>query len=81
MNNKIDTKSILIGLLAGVIVTFAVGAGLPTNRQVGRYQVAGAGDGHAIIVDTVTGQAWQAGFIPNTAQTDGDFFKAKSEEK
>jgi hypothetical protein len=79
MNSKIDTKSILIGLLAGVAVTLVVGAAIPTN-QVGRYQIAGAGN-HAVIVDTVTGQVWQ-GYMPSMeGSTDADFFKVKVEGK
>jgi hypothetical protein len=81
MNNKVDAKSILIGLLAGAVVTLAVGAGLPVNRQVGRYQVAGTGNGYAIILDTVTGQAWKAGFATDIVSIDGDFFQPKSVEK
>jgi hypothetical protein len=53
MSNKIDAKSVLIGLLAGVAATLVVGAAYP-SRQVGRYQVAGAAN-HAVIMDTVTG--------------------------
>ena len=82
MNNKTHTKSILIGLLAGIVVTIAVGAGLPTNREVGRYQVAGAGNGNAVIVDTVTGQSWQYGFGNNGAVGGSEgFFQSKSVEK
>ena len=79
MNGKIDTKSILIGLLAGVAVTLVVGAALPIN-QVGHYQVAGAGN-HAVIIDTVTGQVWQSYMPPMEGSTDADFFKVKVEGK
>ena len=79
MNNKIDRKSIFVGLLFGVVVTLVVGAALPSN-QVGRYQISGAGN-HAIILDTVSGQAWQV-YLPATeGSTDGDFFKVKLQDK
>ena len=79
MNNRFDAKSLLIGLLAGVVLAFAVGAGNSSN-QVGRYQIAGAGN-HALVVDTATGQVWQAYMDRDEGLTDADFFKAKIEGK
>ena len=79
MNTKIDLKSVLIGILFGVIVTVAVGAGYQA-AQVGRYQ-ATVGNGHGLIIDTTTGQAWQCYLGTETGgSTDSGFFRSKLPE-
>jgi len=80
MNGKIDMKSTLIGLLAGIVVTMAVGAGYQTN-QTGRYQIS-VGNGHGLIIDTATGQVWQ-GYLGSElfGKTDANFFDVKSTDK
>lgn len=55
---KIDLRSVLLGLLLGVVTVFAIGAGEPPNN-VGKYQTTG-GAGFFVILDTETGQAWFA---------------------
>jgi hypothetical protein len=80
MKTTIDLKSAALGLLAGIIVMFAVGAGLSSDdsSRVGRYQVSAGTGGSAVMVDTKTGQAWS--FQPlNTAQlkSDANFWGAK----
>jgi len=37
MKTKIDPKSTLVGMLAGLLVTVAIGAGITSDR-FGRYQ-------------------------------------------
>ena len=62
MKIKIDLKSALFGLLAGVVVMFCIGAATPSN-PVGKYQVVGApgrSGGLFVLIDTQTGQAWGA---------------------
>ena len=55
---RLDTKSLLAGLLAGVLLTFTLGADAGGDRgQVGRFQVAGAGE-YAVVLDTATGRTW-----------------------
>lgn len=79
MNSKFDLKSILVGLLAGIVAMLAVGAGVK-DHQIGRYQVS-VGNGHGVMIDTVTGQGWQCYLGPdNVGGTDADFFKIKSPE-
>jgi hypothetical protein len=57
MKNKLDLKSILCGLSAGILVTLAVGAGISPSTPTQRYQCS-ASDSYLLIVDTATGQAW-----------------------
>jgi hypothetical protein len=76
MKTQIDLKSALLGMTAGILAMFAIGAGT-SSEESGRYQVS-VGTSSAIIVDTKTGQAW--GYAPiNTAQyrNDGSFFEPK----
>ena len=78
MNIKIDLKSALAGLVAGVIITFSVGAA-SSSGPLGRYQIAGT-PGHGMVLDTVTGQVWGK-FLPDSSGVDGlndaDFAKPK----
>ena len=77
MKITIDLRSALIGLVAGVLLMFTLGAagnsGIDGNP---RYQVAGT-HSHAVIVNTATGQAWSAFMSPNSGPTDPDFKAAK----
>jgi hypothetical protein len=60
MKTQIDLKSALLGLLAGIAVMFAVGAGTSSN-PVGKYQIQATydgGKGFAVLVDTQTGEVW-----------------------
>ncbi len=79
MNNKIEIKSALIGLVLGVIVTLGIAAA-SSPGSVGRDQVGGTGN-HGLILDTVTGQAWSAYLPSNEGKTDTDFFSPKIGEK
>jgi len=77
MKITIDLRTALVGLVAGVILMFTLGAagnnGIDGNP---RYQVAGT-HSHAVIVNTATGQAWSAYMNPNGGVTDADFKGAK----
>ena len=58
--NKQNVKSLVIGFSLGVTTILALGQNSAQSRQVGRYQVAGAGGGSAqtfVIIDTTTGVA------------------------
>lgn len=62
MKTPIDTKSVCIGLLMGVIVTITIAATANPNAMsgaVGRYQIE-ASEHRTHIVDTVTGQIWSS---------------------
>jgi hypothetical protein len=71
MKTKIDLKSAGIGLLAGVIVTFTLGAAAKTTGPVGRFQITGI-QSHAFVIDTATGQVWRGYFPPAGGNTDGE---------
>ena len=79
MNTKIETKSALIGLGIGVLITLSLAA-TSSPGTVGRYQFAGVGS-HGLIIDTATGQVWRGFFGSNGGTTDGDFFAPKIAEK
>jgi hypothetical protein len=69
MKCMLDLKSVVVGLLLGLLVAISIGAaqGIPdgTRPIVDRFQIE-AGDGGAVhVLDTATGQVWsvgQAGF-------------------
>ena len=79
MNTKIDIKSALFGLGAGVLVTLGIAAA-SSPGTIGRYQIAGTGN-HGLVIDTVTGQVWSGFFASFGGKTDGDFFQPKIAEK
>jgi len=76
MKNRFDAKSVVAGLVLGTIVVASVAAGLPGSGLVGRYQASMA-DGKALIIDTVTGQAWMDTHHAKVVN-DPDFFKTKT---
>ena len=76
MKTQIDIKSVLLGLIFGVVTMFAIGAGT-SSKEVGRYQISSAAQS-AVIVDTKTGQAWS--FSPQNAgqfRNDANFWAEK----
>jgi len=76
MKTQIDIKSVLCGVVIGVLAVFAIGAATSSNEN-GKYQVS-AGQGCSVIIDTRTGQAW--GYYPaSTSQykMDANFWDAK----
>ena len=79
MNKQLDTKSALIGLGVGVLVTLGIAAA-SSPGTVGRYQIAGTAN-HGLIIDTATGQVWRGYFESHAGHTDGEFFAPKIGEK
>jgi hypothetical protein len=57
---KIDTKSLLVGMILSVCVLLALGAATGGRADIGRYQVA-CPDSSSVcfVIDTTTGQVWQ----------------------
>ena len=55
MKITIDVRSALVGLVAGLVLMFTLGAAVALPHQVGRYQVT-AGGNTGLLIDTVTGQ-------------------------
>ena len=84
MNTKIDIKSALVGLGAGVLVALVVAAASSSGGSVGRYQIAGTGQNgngsECFVIDTTSGKVWKASIPPNCAN-DAGFFQPKNDEK
>ena len=78
MNNKIDIKSVLIGVCVGVLAILAIGASSPQTSVVGRYQLGGTAS-HGLVIDTVTGKVWSKHLPQNRGNTDADFAEPKLE--
>jgi hypothetical protein len=76
MKMKIDLKSVILGLIAGVLVTATLGAAAKTDGPVGRYQIAGAEE-HGFVIDTATGRVWLGHFPRGVGNTDQDFLGPK----
>jgi hypothetical protein len=74
---KLDLKSALVGLGAGILLTLCVGAAtrMPAG-PVGRYQVT-MSEARGLVIDTMTGQVW-ASLLSRNARSDEDFFKPKA---
>jgi hypothetical protein len=78
---KIDTKSLLCGILMGVSVILCIGADdSPSSALCGRYQIVtvnGAGmQPNALILDTTTGKVWGAD-LSRIWKNDSNFFEPK----
>jgi hypothetical protein len=69
---QIDMKSMLCGLILGVVAMFTLGADSSSSNQVGRYQIS-SGAGFTDMLDTKTGQAWVY-FAPARNRDDANFF-------
>jgi hypothetical protein len=86
MNTKIDIKSALVGLGAGVLVAVGAAAASSSGSSVGRYQLVsvtqngGGGGSQSLIIDTLSGKVWSA-YLPPNNRTDDDFFQPKNGEK
>jgi len=84
MNTKIDIKSALIGLGAGVLVALVVAAASSSGSSVGRYQITSnevnSYGSECFIIDTTTGKVWKA-LIQAPGKTDDGFFQPKNDEK
>ena len=78
MNTKIDPKSALIGLAAGVLVMLSIAAApAPASGPAGRYQIAGTAS-HGMILDTATGQAWSTFLSSSGGRADSNFYQPKA---
>jgi hypothetical protein len=76
MKMKIDLKSALFGLLVGAAAMFTLGDA-ESSADNGRYQLAvssGQTGKISIILDTRTGQAWNAHDDYTLNKDDGDKF-------
>ena len=76
---KLDLKSALLGLGAGVVLMLCLGAATATNTSgpVGRFQMTGISN-HAFVIDTVTGKVWQGYFSASSVTaSDKDFRNPK----
>ena len=74
---KLDLRSALAGVGAGVLLTLCVGAAtrMPVG-PVGRYQVT-MSEARGLVIDTMTGQVW-ASQLSRNPRSDEDFFKPKA---
>jgi len=73
---KIDTRSLIIGVLLAVVVFLALGAAHSTGPHTcGRYQIEAA-EYHAYVIDTATGQVWGKSGTGNR-----EFHKPKNQPK
>jgi len=83
MNTKIDIKSALVGLGAGVLVALVVAAA-SSGSSAGRYQITSTGQNgngsECFVIDTVSGKVWAASIPPN-CQSASDFFQPKTSDK
>jgi hypothetical protein len=76
MKTQIDIKSVLLGIVVGVLTVFAIGAGTSIS-EVGRYQISASND-FIVMVDTKTGEAWgKAATTDGEGGKDGKFWGAK----
>ena len=76
MKITIDLRSALVGLVAGVVLMFTLGAAGAAPTGSGRYQVSTGAD-HGLLVDTATGQVWSARLNEARFNTDAVFKQAK----
>ena len=58
MSNQVMKNKTVVGFALGVVVTTCLGATLYHKNEIGRFQISGASNGEAYIIDTTTGQAW-----------------------
>jgi len=57
---KIDIKSLLVGMILGVCILFALGAASGSRADIGKYQVVCLDNSSTcFVIDTTTGQVWQ----------------------
>jgi hypothetical protein len=81
MSIKLDIKSALLGLGAGILVTLSIAAAsFPVSHPVGRFQIAGTSD-RGLLLDTTTGKIWSGYFGSAVGRMDADFFESKVDEK
>lgn len=82
MRGTIDIRNVLIGALAAILVTCALGAvGDDSDCLTGRYAL-GTNPGCAFVLDTMTGQVWgivtsQEGTYAAPPHTPEEFYESK----
>lgn len=64
MSSKIDLKSVLLGLALGGLLMATFGAAPNPGGDVGRFTIE-TSEGHAFVLDTVTGSVWENFTPPN----------------
>ena len=82
MKTPLDTKSVCVGLLLGVLITVSIAATANSNAlsgPVGRYQIE-ASEHRTHIIDTVTGQIWSNSSPNNSGSRDFYGPKLKNEK-
>lgn len=75
---KLDSRSLVLGLTAGILGTLSLGAvSSNTTGSVGRFRLETM-ESHAFVIDTVSGQVWR-GYFPSGmgGKTNSDFEKPK----
>ncbi|HZI33788.1 MAG TPA: hypothetical protein VFF11_15725 [Candidatus Binatia bacterium] len=81
MKTQIEVKSVLVGIVIGVLAVFAIGAGTSSSNPIGKYQITGVGNGTggwaAVVVDTQTGEVWGADFHNNWNDKSSQFWGPK----
>lgn len=79
MKPKLEWKSVFAGLGLGLLMTGVLGAGAtlrPAPQTLHRYEMHTL-EGHAFVLDTVTGQVWESFEPPSGGSTDEGFGPAK----
>jgi hypothetical protein len=65
MQRTWDAKSLVVGLMLGLLVAFGLGAtqAIPPGPRpiVDRFEIETGDTGRAYVLDTATGQVWQIG--------------------
>lgn len=79
MSHPFDVKSALLGLILGIGATLLVRQPAPA-APAARYQLQTIGN-HALMIDTVSGQAWETYLNTNSGNPGFDFYKAKTPTK
>ena len=83
MNIRIDIKSALVGLGAGVLIALVVAAS-PSGSSVGRYRLTSVAPHentstcYVFVIDTMTGKVWRGS---TDSRTDDACFAPKDGEK
>ena len=76
MRFQIQWKSLCLGLLLTVAGFSLLAAANQTATPVGRFAIQ-IRDGHAMVLDTSTGQVWERLVIPGSGQTSTNFSQPK----
>lgn len=73
MQNKINLKSIAIGIVIGAVAALSIGAATSPNPEVGRFRLLATGHGNyppeLYKIDTANGQVWHNGSRAQSWQT------------